>query len=220
MSTRAASPAEALRKALLLCGVLSSVYHLGVNAYVPAQWPGYSVISQVVSELSAIDAPTRPLWVTLMVPYTILLLAFGAGIVASARDSRLLRTVGWLYMANAIVGAFWPPMHQRGAEMSLTDTLHIAWSMAWLLVMLTCMVLAARALGRPFRLYTIATLVVFVVFGTLTSIAGADLAAGVPTPWIGLWERVNMAAGMLWTAVLAVALLRRPVAPTASSPRS
>lgn len=207
-------------KTLLLCGIVSSLYYLAVNLYVPTQWPGYSVASQVVSELSAIDAPTRTLWVRLMIPYTALLIAFGWGVRASEGHSRPLRAVGWLYMANGAVGAFWPPMHMRGTEPTLTDTLHIAWSMAWLVVMLTCMLLAALALGRRFRIYTVATLAVFVVFGTLTTVDGMDLAAGRPTPWIGLWERANMAAGMLWTAMLAVALLRRPETLTGSLRRS
>jgi hypothetical protein len=185
------------------------VYYAGVSVYVPMQWEGYSPRTQVVSELSAIGAPTRALWVALLVPYTLMLVAFGLGIWRSAGESRALRTVGALLAANAVVGAFWPPMHMRGAEPTLTDTLHIAWAMAWLLVMLVVMTLGAASLGRRFRLYTLATLAVFVVFGTLTSIQGAALAANLPTPWIGLWERVNMAAGMLWLGVFAGVLLGR-----------
>ena len=47
------------------------------------------------------------------------------------------------------------------------------------------------------------------VFGALTSIEAPQLAAGLPTPYLGLWERINMGAGMLWIAVLAATLLRR-----------
>ena len=199
---------EGLRRALLICGVVSSVYYVGVNAYVPTRWDGYSVTSQVVSELSAIGAPTRTLWQTLLVPYTVLVIAFGCGIWMSAGGSQALRTVGALFVADAVVGPFWPPMHMRGAQPTLTDTLHIVWSMAWLAMMLAAMGLAARALGRRFRLYTFATLAVFVVFGTLTGLDSPGLAANLPTPRIGLWERINMGAGFLWIAVLGVALLR------------
>jgi hypothetical protein len=92
--------------------------------------------------------------------------------------------------------------------MSLTDTLHIVWTAAWLAVMLTVMGLAAKVLGRWFRVYTLATLAGFVGFGILTSIEGAHLAAGLPTDYLGLWERINMGAGMLWILVLAATLLR------------
>lgn len=203
---------EVLTRALLACGIVSSLYNVGVNAYVPTQWEGYSFASRVVSELSAIGAPTRQLWVSLLFPYTILVTAFGFGILLAAGGSRTLRAVGALFVVNGVAGYFWPPMHMRGAEQTLTDTLHIAWSMAWLFVMLAAMGLAAAALGKRFRLYTLATLAVFVVFGTLTTIDGFDLAANRPTPWIGVWERINMGAGFLWIAVLAAALLKRSAA--------
>ena len=31
-----------------------------------------------------------------------------------------------------------------------------------------------------------------------------------PTPWVGVWERISIAAFMGWIAVLATALLRAP----------
>jgi hypothetical protein len=75
--------------------------------------------------------------------------------------------------------------------------------------MLTAMGLAAAVLGRRFRIYTLATVATFVAFGVLTSIEAPRLAAGLSTPYLGLWERINMGAGMLWIAVLAIALLHR-----------
>jgi len=198
-----------LRKALLICGVASGSYYLAMTAYVTSQAVGYSSMSQAVSELSAIDAPTRPLWVVLVVPYAISLIAFGWGVWLSANGSRALRAVGGLFVAEAVIGAFWPPMHLRGAETSLTDTLHLVWTAGWLAVMLTVMGLSAAVLGRRFRMYTLLTLATFVTFGVLTSMEATRFAAALPTPYLGLWERVNMSAGMLWTAVLAVTLLRR-----------
>src|SRR5688500_12064000 len=82
---------EALRKILLICGVVSTLYYVGTTAYVTAQAEGYSSLSQAVSELSAVDAPTRSLGVALGVPYTLLLIAFGWGVWLSAGPSRALR---------------------------------------------------------------------------------------------------------------------------------
>jgi hypothetical protein len=48
-----------MRKALIVCGIVSSLYYVAVNVYVPTQWDEYSVASQTVRELSAIDAPDR-----------------------------------------------------------------------------------------------------------------------------------------------------------------
>lgn len=99
-------------------------------------------------------------------------------------------------------------MHLRGSETSLTDTLHIVWSAATVLLMMLAIGFGAAAFGRRFRLFSIATLAVFVVFGALTGLDGPRVTANLPTPWIGVWERINIAAFFLWLAVLAMVLLR------------
>src|SRR6266571_8753399 len=60
------------RKALLACGILSSLLYVAMNVFVAMQWEAYSSVSQTVSELSAIDAPTRPLWMPLIAIYGLL----------------------------------------------------------------------------------------------------------------------------------------------------
>jgi len=52
--------------------------------FVAMRWEGYSSASQTVSELSAIGAPTRSLWVPLGAVYTLLVTAFGWGVLVSA----------------------------------------------------------------------------------------------------------------------------------------
>src|SRR5690348_2636037 len=101
------------RKVLLVCGVLSSLLYLAANIITVMLYPGYSVFSGTVSELSAVGAPTRSLWVTLMVPYSLLVIAFGWGVWMSAGTSRALRVVGSVIIAQALFGFAWPPMHQR-----------------------------------------------------------------------------------------------------------
>jgi len=112
-------------------------------------------------------------------------------------------------MAQSVVSLFWPPMHLRGAVPTFTDALHILFAMAWLLLMLLSMAFAATALGKRFRLYTAVTLMVFVVFGLLTGIDGPRIAANLSTPWLGVWERINIGLFLGWVIVLAIALLVR-----------
>ena len=79
------------RKALLVCGIVSSLLYLAMNVFVAMQWEGYSSASQTISELSAIGAPTRPLWVSLGIVYTLLVTAFGWGVWGATRRNRPLR---------------------------------------------------------------------------------------------------------------------------------
>ena len=151
-----------LRRALLVGGILSSLLYVAMNVFVPMQWPGYSSAAQTVSELSAIGAPTRPLWVPLGIAYTLLVAAFGWGVRISAGRNRPLRVAGDLMVVYGLIGLVWPPMHQRhvlaAGGGTLTDTLHIAWAMVTVLLMLLAMSFGAAALGRRFRYYSIATM--------------------------------------------------------------
>ena len=196
-----------LRTVLLACGVLSSLLYLAMNVFVPMHYEGYSSVSQTVSELSAVGAPTRPLWIVLGTAYGVLLAAFGWGVWASAGHSRRLRVIGALVIAQAVIGFAWPPMQMRGEPFAMTDALHIAFAFVTLAFMLAGMGLGAAALGPWFRRYTLATIAIFLVFGVLTGLESPAIAANEPTPMIGVWERINIAAYMSWLAVLSVALL-------------
>ena len=59
---------------------------------------------------------------------------------------------------------------------------------------------------------------ILVAFGVLTGLDGPSIAANLPTPWVGVWERVNIGAFLLWVVVLANTLLRvKDVTAVASS---
>jgi hypothetical protein len=207
-----------LQRALLACGIAAPLLYVAMLIYVPARWEAYSSASQTVSELSAIGAPTRALWVPLGLLYTVLLVAFGLGIWMSARGNRRLRVVGGLLAACGVLGLFWPPMHLRGTEVTLTDTLHIVWTMVSILLTLSAMGFAAAAFGKRFRIYSIATMALLVAFGAVASVDGPRIQANLPTPWVGVWQRLNIAVWMLWLVVLAVALVRRSAGVATSPP--
>src|SRR6187455_3684620 len=119
-------------RALLSGGIVASVLYVAMTLFVGLLWEGYSVASRVPSELSAIGAPTRLLWLWLGAVYAVLMVAFGWIVWKSAPPNRALRVVGALLIADAVVGQFWPPMHQRAVlaagGATLTDTLHLVWA--------------------------------------------------------------------------------------------
>jgi hypothetical protein len=203
-----------VRRTLLLCGILSSFVYVATNMYVASQAVGYSTVNQTVSELSAIDAPTRSVWVPLLGVYGVLLLAFGMGVWLSGRNSRPLRITAGLLIAHAVFGAFWPPMHLRpvlaAGGATLTDTLHIVWTVVTVVLMMLSIGFAAAALGKRFRIYSIATAVLLVALGMVTGTYAPAIEANLPTPWVGVWERIDIALFMAWVIVLATSLLRAP----------
>jgi hypothetical protein len=198
------------RKILLVCGILSSLLYVAMNIISAMLYEGYNSTSQTVSELSAIGAPTRPVWLLLGIPYTLLATAFGCGVWVSASRNRPLRVVGGLMIAYGVIGLFWPPMHMRGAGFTLTDTMHIVFAMVTVLLMLLAIGFGAAAFGKRFRLYSIATIALLVVFGALTGLQAPRIAENLPTPLVGIWERINIGVFLLWVMALAIALLRGP----------
>jgi len=196
-----------VQKTLLICGILASLLYAAMIAFMPLYYEGYSATSQTVSELSAIGAPTRNPWVWLSVPYVLFESAFGWGVWKSAGHNRRLRVAGGAIIAHGIIAFFWPPMHPRGVELTLTDTLHMVWAAMASLLFMLAIGFAAAALDKTFRVYSIITIVILLVFGGLTGMDSPNVAANLPTPWIGVWERINIAAFLVWIIVLAVKLL-------------
>lgn len=198
--------------ALLLCGVLSSLWYIAINIFVPFFWPEYSVLHQTVSELSAIGAPTRTLWVIVAMPYLFFFAAFGWGIIRSAANNRALLIMGWIILVYCIFNLYWPPMHLRevlaAGGGTLTDTLHLVWAGITTVLFLLIMTFGAAGMGTLFRVYTGVSVILLLLFGTLTSIAAPNLASNLPTPWIGIYERINIGVFLLWVGVFGIMRIR------------
>lgn len=210
------------RQLLLACGVAASAWYVAINLFVPTQWPQYSVTAQTVSELSAIGAPTRQLWVVLVLPYVLLYALFGCGVLASAGGSRALRAAGWLILFYCLFNAWWPPMHAREVLAAggggPTDTLHLVWAGVSTLLFLLTMACMAVASATGFRLFTALAALLMLVFGALTAMDSPAVSHNLPTPWIGVWERVNIGIFLLWVAAAALLLIWRAPRPNRGEP--
>jgi hypothetical protein len=201
--------------ALLGCGVVSSVLYAATDLLAGLRADGYSFRSQAVSELSAAGAPTRPLVVGLFTAYNALIVAFGAGVWMASGRSRAGRVAGALLIASAIGGQatmLFFPMDQRGAEQTVRGSMHPPLTLVMSLFIIGAMLAGAMLHGRRFRVYSIATILTLLVFGVLAGRDAPHLEAGEPTPTLGVMERINIYAYLLWVAVLAVSLspLREP----------
>ena len=197
-----------MKRILLVCGIISSIYYVLMNIFIPLRFEGYSYAVHTVSELSAIGAPTRELWVSLAFLYVLFFVAFSFGVWKSSGRNRVLRVTSVLMFAYSILNFYWPPMHLRGNEPTLTDTLHIVWASVTVFLMVFMMGFGAAALGKRFRIYTILSFATLLVFGILTSLDAPKIPVNGPTPMIGIWERINISVFMIWIVVLAVTLIR------------
>jgi hypothetical protein len=199
------------RKALLLCGVLSSLLYVATDLVASWLYEGYSYTDQNFSELLATGAPTRTFMLLASLAYNLLVATFAVGVWTSPRPKRLARITGVMIVGYAVLSMITPTFFQmdmRGAQVTARGSLHPPMTAVMSLFILLSMGFAAFLAGRWFRFYSFATIVVLVTFGVLTTLQVPQLEAGESTPWMGLTERVNIYATMLWFAVLAIVLLR------------
>jgi len=202
-----------VRKALFICGILSSLLYVATVLILGTRWGNYSWAAQNVSELGSLASPTRALFVPIMTVYNVLVIAFGLGMWGTDSRRRLMRSAGVFMILYAVTGwvtgIFFPmPMREAMAagEGSIMHPLGTAVSV---LCFLLSVGFGAAAHGKGFRLYSIATILAIIVFGVWTSMLVPQMEAGLPTPWMGFLERVNIFGIMQWVAGLAVSLLRR-----------
>lgn len=206
-----------VRKVLLCCGVASSVLYIVGDILASLRYPGYRYTDYTLSELMAAGAPTRGLLIVLFIPYNLLAVAFGVGIWVSASPRRAARATGAMlgvYGAAGLAGLLLFRMNTRAVLAAgggdWRNAMHPVVTVAISLVLVLIMAVGSRLLSKRFRYYTYGTILALIVFGVLTSLQTGRMVANQPTPWMGLEERVDIYATMLWVAALAVALLRSP----------
>ncbi len=182
-----------LRRIMLFCGILSPLLYALADMLAGLQWESYSFRDQTISELGAIGAPSSHLFSVLLLPIYLLFIVFGVGIWQSADDKYKLRiTAGLLITFGVIAIAIGPfvSMQLRGTEQGLSGALHLIEGGVEMFILLTAMGFAATALDKKFYFYTIATIIIMLVFGIWSGMDAPDIEAGLHTPWLGVKERI------------------------------
>jgi hypothetical protein len=200
-----------VRKVLLLCGMLSSLLYVATDVVASWRYGGYSYTDQNYSELLATGAPTRDFMLLVSIAYNLLVVTFAVGVWTSTSPKRTARITGVMMIGYVVLSMITPlffQMDMRGAEATPRGSLHGAMTAVMSLFILLSMGFGAFLVGKWFRFYSFATIVIVITFGVLTGLQIPQLEAGQSTPWMGLTERINIYATMLWFAVLAITLLR------------
>ena len=199
---------QVLLKVLLACGVASSLVYAATDILASMRWQGYDWTSRMVSDLFAVSAPTRSFIVVPMLVYNLLILAVGIGVWLRAWN-RCLRIAGAILIAYGIVsmiGLLIFPLNY--AAKGAGATMHVVDTFALILLMFAFIAFAATGSGRAFRIYSIATVVVILVGAILAGAQIPRIDAHLPTPGLGVFERLNIYSMLLWVAVFSVSLLR------------
>jgi hypothetical protein len=205
-----------VRKILLGCGIASSVLYVASDILISWWDPNYSYRDQSFSELLAPGSPTRPIMVVANgITYGVLVTAFGVGVWQAVGGRRAGRITGALLVGYAVTGAVTGvflsaatrEVLEAGKE-TWRNNLHIPGTALSVLCVLLAIGFGSTLLGKRFRYYSYATILAMLLFGVLAGAQAGRIEANQPTPWLGIVERGNIYAIMLWVAVLTIGLLR------------
>jgi hypothetical protein len=122
---------------------------------------------------------------------------------------RTLRLTALMLALFAILGAITGGifnLDMRGAESTPRGALHPAMTAVMSVPIVLSLVLGAFLLGWRFGLLSHATIDAAAVGGVLTAQDVPLLEANLPTPWMGIKERINIYPYMLWVVALALSL--------------
>jgi len=197
---------------LLICGIASVVLYIIANIMGAYVWTEYSSLSQSVSELIAVNAPSASIVIPMFLLYSLFVFAFGAGILMLAKENKPLKYVAVFLMAKELLGVIatlFAPMHLRGTITNTSDTWHlILTAIGVLMCMFPAIIMSAKAFGGWFRTFSIVTILIFLICGTLAGMDGAKIAENRPTPYVGVWERINIFSYFLWVIALSIKLIQ------------
>ena len=200
------------QRTLLACGMLFPVVYIFMTILGGALRPGYSHISDTVSELLSPGAPNKPLLMVFQITHALLGILFGIGVLRFVRGSghstltgmigaAMIIAVGAATVATAIF-----PQDPFGAPLTLPGRTHniLVFGVLVPLTILSTLVigiwLRQVSIFPGFAVYSFVTVGVIVLMGGLGG-------ATVETSFAGLVERISAIVIHQWLFILALKML-------------
>ncbi|MCD4767026.1 MAG: DUF998 domain-containing protein [Methanosarcinales archaeon] len=201
------------RKFMYYGGILSPIFFVLVDIIGGMITPDYSRIINAVSELTQAGSENIYLLSSLFFISAVMGIGFGIGIVTefSYSRSKLIFSGGILIIINGIFSGLTGtifPMDPFNVDITFAGTLHIILTalnalMIMLLIPMMGIGFYKERQWVSFRLYSIITLLIIVIFGGSTPVLMMN-----DIGLLGLFERIVIYSYLLWFFVLAFKLIR------------
>lgn len=197
------------QKILSLCGLISPALFVFMTILGGALRPGYSHISDTVSELFSPGSPNKTLLDVLHTTTAILTILFGVGVLLFVRESGHTEPIGLIGagmiitmgVVNVATAAIYP-QDAWGSPSTFQGEMHkiLAGVLAILSILSTLLIgiwLYRVDLFPGFGIYSFITVGVLIISGGFALIKmGSSI--------MGLTERITILAGLQWTVTLAL----------------
>jgi len=193
---------------LALCGVIAPLLFTFMTILGGILRPGYSHISDTVSELMSPGSPNKPLLDTLYTLFAILIILFGIGLMnfirSSGRSSSAGITGASLYIAMGVINVTTAtifPQDPWGSPPTFPGRMHMVMSGVISILTLFSMLLLGIWFNRAgifpkFAIYSFINIWIII----LTAVF---FIANIGNPFMGLAERTTILASFPWTIILA-----------------
>ncbi len=192
-----------------ILGIVGFLSFLAAVFFAPSAYPGYNWLTQAVSDLSAVNAPSLALWnrlVSLNNPASLVALMLCC-VFVQGRLNRPLRLGIYLYTLMfwvSAVGYVFFPLTQSGFAGTAQDVVHLA--LTGVVVLLSIVSMVLLIIGG-FRGRTLPSLGVWASLTLALMFAGAFGTMLGPKAYFGLFERFSVLSSMGFAAVLGVYLM-------------
>ncbi len=199
------------RKFLASCGIAGPLIYVAVVAVLGYLYPGYSPVSQTMSELGAADAP-YPIVMNVagLGLLGVLVMAFAAGMFHGFRESRysMVATVLMAASGASLVMAGIYHSDPNGAATSATGLVHAAFAGTTAASGVASMLAISLAMQKDsrWRGYAAFTITMALLGSVLAALYGFDVIEG----WKGALQRASMTVAFVWIEVVSFKLVRLP----------
>lgn len=199
------------KKYLYYSGMITGISYLLGDLIGGFITPGYSFISNAVSELSQSGAINRPLMIPFLFVHAIMLIVFGFGIILHHpyKKTKLIYTGGFILIiigfCHSLSGTIFP-QDPIGDPATFAGTMHLI--LVGITVILIFLLLPMMGQGfyklknwKQFKILSFICLPIMIVFGGLTPIM-------IEMGMMGVAERIVGYTFYLWAFVLAYLLIK------------
>jgi hypothetical membrane protein len=201
---------------LVWCGIAGPALVAVIAVVAAIRSPGYSPLSDTISDLAAQDAPHSLVMRTGLVIFGLLTIAFAAGLAASiAVRARFLQLLIALFgLCIVLLGIFQDYSEVPGAPRNREGYLHNSFGLIAIASLLGAMIVLGSVARedprwRPFAEVNRVTLLIVLITATL-------FLRG-PKETEGLYELVLFGAALVWMARIALSVLSPPQDHTVSA---
>ena len=196
-------------KAFAICGIIAPISYLSLAIIGGLLRPGYSHITHSVSELLVVGAPNKPLLLTILIIYGVLMILFPIGLhrgINEGKGSKVgpacLVVAGVLVLLTATLF----PQDPGGEPVTFAGTMHVALVTSMAILSLIAILafwrrLKSDSLWSGYDRYSLVTFIVAITLGVISVIL-------IDSSYMGLLERLSVGAILQWIFVMAIKLVR------------